>query len=269
MFPTAKALAKASNKDVLLAWRGLGYNSRALRLRDAAKEIVEQRGGVFPKELPDLLSINGIGSYTAAAIRNFAFGIPTVCIDTNIRRILHRVFIGPEKFDAKKGVDVFSTSDKKLSPLADEVLNTALGHRSVPTSYKLRATTSDWHAALMDFGSLVCTKRSPRCEICTEQKICSSAFKIEKQKKRTNNLIIKKEPGRMLGGKYIPNRIFRGRIVEALRDAHKGLSFDRIGSEICVDWNVAEHRVWLQGLLDGLVRDSMVMKHRGGYALAK
>lgn len=263
-FPTAAALAKASNKDVLLAWRGLGYNSRALRLRDAAKEITEQHRGVFPQELDQLLRIKGIGAYTAAAIRNFAFGLPTVCIDTNIRRILHRVFIGPEQFDTKKGVEVFETSDRNLFPITEEVLNLAI--RTAP---KKNCGAQDWHAALMDFGSLVCTKRSPQCSLCPEQKICSSAFKIDKAKKRTNNLIIKKEPGRMLGGKYIPNRIFRGRIVEALRDAHTGLPFERIGSEICVDWNVDEHRVWLEGLLDGLIRDSMVMKHHTKYELAK
>ena len=95
-FPTLEDLAKATNAEVILAWRGMGYNSRVLRLRDAAKIICEEHQGIFPKEMDQLLSIKGIGNYTAGAIRNFAFHIPTACVDTNIRRIVHRTFFAPE-----------------------------------------------------------------------------------------------------------------------------------------------------------------------------
>lgn len=71
----------------------------------------------------------------------------------------------------------------------------------------------------------------------------------------------------MLGGRFVPNRIFRGRIVETLRDHHEGLASDRIGSEIAADWN-EEHREWLDGLLKGLVRDSMVQKKKEKYLLS-
>jgi A/G-specific adenine glycosylase len=101
-FPTLSDLADASNKEVIIAWRGMGYNSRALRLRDAARWIRDRDrvrneynpspNPVFPSSMEELQTIPGIGHYTAGAIRNFAFGIPTPCIDTNIRRILHRVF---------------------------------------------------------------------------------------------------------------------------------------------------------------------------------
>jgi A/G-specific adenine glycosylase len=77
----------------------MGYNSRALRLRDAVRTIVTDYDGVFPREMSELLQIKGIGPYTAAAIRNFAWNLPTPCIDTNIRRILHRTFYGPEETD--------------------------------------------------------------------------------------------------------------------------------------------------------------------------
>ena len=108
LFPELQDLADASNKDVLLAWRGMGYNSRALRLRDAAKEIVQlsevrstkyevrRNCTFFPSTMNELTAIKGIGPYTAAAIRNFAFHLPTPCLDTNIRRVLHRAFYGPE-----------------------------------------------------------------------------------------------------------------------------------------------------------------------------
>ncbi|HCB35833.1 MAG TPA: hypothetical protein DEP25_04280 [Candidatus Taylorbacteria bacterium] len=143
-FPTLHALARASNRDVLLAWRGMGYNSRALRLRDAARCIVDrfrvtklQVTGYssskakpetceplschFPMSLEQLTAIPGIVPYTAAAILNFAFNIPTPCIDTNIRRILHRVFFGPEKKDG-----TFAKGDKALLMVARELLEVAL-----------------------------------------------------------------------------------------------------------------------------------------------
>jgi len=95
-FPTLRHLANASNREVILAWRGMGYNSRALRLRDAAITILEEFDGEFPKKMEELQSIKGIGHYTAAAIRNFAFNLPTPCLDTNIRRVLHYQFVGKE-----------------------------------------------------------------------------------------------------------------------------------------------------------------------------
>src|SRR3989338_7374659 len=117
-FPTIEKLASASTKDVLMAWRAMGYNSRALRLRDAAKIIIEDFGGVFPKEFNQLRSIKGVGPYTAGAIRNFAFNLPTPCIDTNIRRILHRTFVGPENSDG-----TYKKDDRYLLGLAGEVLS--------------------------------------------------------------------------------------------------------------------------------------------------
>jgi len=246
-FPTLRDLAAASNKEVILAWRGMGYNSRALRLRDAAKSIQSEYGGVFPKEYDQLIAIKGIGPYTAAAVRNFAFNIPTPCIDTNIRRILHRSFIGPENADG-----TWPVPDKELLELAKEVLDIAMdgaeGHDA-----------RNWHAALMDFGSLVCTKANPKWEICplTDRGLMKAAYKVVPLKK---DRIKKTEPGRMMGAKFIPNRIFRGRIVEALRDAKQGMTLDEIGREISTDWNPEEHAEWLRMIVEKLVAEEMVRR---------
>lgn len=246
-FPTLADLANASNKEVILAWRWMGYNSRALRLRDAAKIILEDHGGVFPKEMDELLSIKGIGPYTAAAVRNFAFNIATPCIDTNIRRILHRSFLGPENEDG-----TWPVSDKELLKLAEEVLAVAVdgteGHDG-----------RNWHAALMDFGSIVCTKANPKWEICplTERGLMKAAYKVVPLKK---DRIKKTEPGRMMGAKFVPNRIFRGRIVDALRDAKKGMTLDEIGREISTDWDPAEHERWLSAIVDKLVAETMLRR---------
>jgi A/G-specific adenine glycosylase len=265
-FPTLKDLANASNKEVILAWRGMGYNSRALRLRDAAKIVLDEYGGKFPKEMKELLAIKGIGPYTAGAIRNFAFNIPTPCIDTNIRRIIHRVFIGPEGVDEETGKEVWKKNDRELLPLAADVLTIALDTNTVPKDYKLPVTGSAWHAALMDFGSAVCKKISPQCEICPMKDICNSAFKV---KKIARKKIASKESGRFVGAKFIPNRIFRGRIVEQLRDAHTGLTVDQIGPLIAIDWMPEEHRLWLQELLEKLVMDRMIQKNGKRYRLAE
>ncbi len=264
-FPTIRDLAAASNKDVILAWKGMGYNSRALRLRDIAKTVVEDYNGVFPKEMNQLLSMKGIGPYTAAAIRNFAFNIPTPCIDTNIRRILQRTFVGADAEDR-----LSSTGDRELLQIAEKVLV-----RAVATAHASeQKAAADWHAALMDFGSLVQTKSSPKWEICplTEKgimKVTPKDFEEASKKARDSQLAarsLNKEPGRMMGAKYIPNRIFRGRIIDALREHPQGLSFDDIGRDICMDF-ADEHHEWLKGLLVKLEADSLLQRSGTRYIL--
>lgn len=247
-FPDLKTLSKASNADVLLAWRGMGYNARALRLRDAAKNIVQRFRRQFPEKMEDLLSIKGIGPYTAAAVRNFAFNLPTPCIDTNIRRILHRVFIGPERRDG-----TWPKRDRILLDLAGAALEKAGSPR-------------EWNAALMDFGSLVCTKRSPRCAACPlRHGLCVSAFRVKQPLARK----LKREPGREIGGRFVPNRIIRGRIVEFLRDAKRPQLGDVIGRHVCIDWNPVEHRAWFSSLLRALEREELVRGSDAGFTLAR
>jgi A/G-specific adenine glycosylase len=255
IFPTLNDLADATDAQIIRAWRGMGYNSRALRLRDAARTIRTLHAGIFPKDMDALLSIKGIGHYTAAAVRNFAFYLPTPCIDTNIRRILHRVFYGPERADG-----TWPRDDAFLLKLADDVLTVAMQHPE--------RTSADWHAALMDFGSIVCTKRSPKWDQCplAAKGLCLAAYRVP-MLKRTKK---KAEPGRHVGSTFVPNRIFRGRIVEALRDAPKGLTLEAIGQHVCIDWSPSEHDEWLRSLLSALVRDRLVRsneKKREIYAL--
>ncbi len=259
-FGSIKNLADASNADVIMAWRGMGYNSRALRLRDAARSVVIDYDGVFPSDYNQLLSIKGLGPYTAAAIRNFAFNIPTPCIDTNIRRILHRTFIGPENADGR-----YQMSDKELLKIAEQVLQSALK----ANSYQLSA--ANWHAALMDYGSLVQTKSSPKWDQCilTERGLMKATKENWVPPVRgaaKENL--KKEPGRYVGSTYIPNRIFRGKIVEALRDAQEGLSEEEIGRQICIDWN-PELRPWLNQLVKKLVQDKLLKQGLDRYSLSQ
>jgi A/G-specific adenine glycosylase len=289
-FPTLKDLASASNKQVILAWRGMGYNSRALRLRDAARHIIEkykvqgtQYRVRFPKTTEELAAIPGIGHYTAAAILNFAFNIPTPCIDTNIRRILHRTFYGSENSDGS-----WRVKDPVLLKLARDVLEEAVnefaakrGSRgphagAAPLREKrvrerktagLSLTPSNWHAALMDFGSLVQTKSNPKWEECplTARGLMKATAK---NSPNPESRIPKSEPGRTISGRFTPNRIIRGRIIEALRDEAGGLSPAEIGRRVCTDWSERQHKKWLQEILAKLKSDALIARRSNTFVLA-
>lgn len=142
-FPNWKALAGASNKALLLAWSGLGYNRRALNLGRLAKTITQQYRGKLPTREEQLLPLPGIGPYTANAILIFAFNKPRVTIDTNIRRVLiHELKLRP------------SLSSSELKKVALQVL---------PNN-----NSRDWHNALMDYGALV-LPRTPHIRPLTRQ----------------------------------------------------------------------------------------------------
>lgn len=95
-FPDFRTLALASTADVLREWKGLGYNSRAVRLKQVAETVCQRFGGEMPREASLLRHLPGVGPYTAAAIRVFAFDLDDAPVDTNIRRIVHRLFFGIE-----------------------------------------------------------------------------------------------------------------------------------------------------------------------------
>ncbi|HIH37723.1 A/G-specific adenine glycosylase [Candidatus Woesearchaeota archaeon] len=132
-FPTISVLAKASLADVLIAWSGLGFNGRAKRLQDCAKEIAKMKS--FPKAPGELQKLPGIGPYTSRSILIFAFNKDLACVDTNIRRILiHELHLKE------------SISDKELQEIAESI---------VP-----RNKSRDWHNALMDYGAQILTSRT-------------------------------------------------------------------------------------------------------------
>ena len=127
-FPTVRMLAKASLSDVLRVWSGLGYNRRGKYLHDAAKEIVGRYRGRVPKDKAALLDLPGMGPYTSSAVRAFAYNLPDILIETNVRAVFIHEF-----FNDKKNV-----SDDQIIPLAHEA---AAGQ-----------DPRKWHWALMDYG---------------------------------------------------------------------------------------------------------------------
>lgn len=152
-FPTVQALAEASEDEVLSAWKGLGYYSRARNLHATAKTIVESYQGKFPRSYAELKSLPGIGDYTAAAIASFAFGLPHAVVDGNVYRVLSRYYGIDDPIDIPSGREIFHR-------LAQSCLDA-----DAPGSY---------NQAIMDFGALQCTPQSPDCPNCTLQQYCKA-----------------------------------------------------------------------------------------------
>ena len=148
-YPNIHALSQASPEEVRKTWYPLGYNVRPYRLREIACESVERYGGTIPRNERDLLSMKGIGRYTAGAIRSFAFNQDAPILDTNVMRVLFRVFWG--EGDPKKNKNQLWIMSKQLIP---------------------RGRGYDFNQALMDFGAMVCSARKPTCLICPMRNIC-------------------------------------------------------------------------------------------------
>ena len=150
-FPTLEVLAKASDGDVNEAWYPLGYNIRPRRLQSIARESVARYGGQLPRDEETLRSFKGIGAYTAGAIRSFAFRERAAILDTNVARVLYRVFIG-------KGDPKSHAMTRHLWIVADVM---------VPVRHVF-----DFNQALMDFGALICVAKNPKCAVCPMAKGC-------------------------------------------------------------------------------------------------
>ena len=143
-FPTLSDLARATRADAVRAWEGLGYNMRAVRLHSIAVQTVAEFGGVLPGTINQLMELNGVGRYTAGAVACFAYEQPVAMVDTNVRRVLSRVFSVP----------------------ADTVERMADGVVPPSAAYA-------WNQALMDLGATLCRARQPLCLVCPLLAYCA------------------------------------------------------------------------------------------------
>ena len=150
-YPSLNALAEAPEHEVTKTWYPLGYNIRPKRLQSIARESVARYGGQLPSDEETLLSFKGIGAYTAGAIRSFAFGERAAILDTNVARVLFRVFVGAG--------DPKSHAMKRHLWSVSETL--------VPMRHVF-----DFNQALMDLGATVCVARNPRCLVCPMARAC-------------------------------------------------------------------------------------------------
>ena len=142
-FPTVESLAEAPEDDVLRLWQGLGYYSRARNLHAAARQVVSM--GAFPRTYESILSLRGVGEYTAAAIASFAFDIPKAAVDGNVCRVWARLFGVDEPIDTARGKQMVSEIAQTLLPCT---------------------AAAKYNQAVMEFGALQCVPKGPNCEVC-------------------------------------------------------------------------------------------------------
>lgn len=221
-WPDFPALAAAPASEVIRAWRGLGYNRRALNLHRLANVVVERHGGTLPANEFDILALPGIGTYTASAVGCFARGKRVVVADTNIARVVARVTLGAARQQEVAG--------RTLGGALEELLPAR--------------NARDHNLALMDLGALVCSARAPACEACPLSTSCawrSAGF-----------------PAAQTAAQATPRfettaRYARGRIIDALREAPA--TTDELGAAL-----PEAHRGRVGHYLDALLRDGLVTR---------
>lgn len=172
-FPDVASLAAAEEDEVLKYWQGLGYYSRARNLHAAARDVMERFGGVFPREYKEVLSLKGIGEYTAAAIVSFAWNQPYPVVDGNVYRVLSRLFAVDVPIDIPKGKKTFT-----------DLARLIMDPRHAGTH----------NQAIMELGALQCVPQNPDCESCPLRGRCMAyaahrvqAYPVKRNKVKTRD----------------------------------------------------------------------------------
>ena len=258
IFPTLFDLAAASTADVINAWVPLGYNMRAVRLQGIARQVLSEYQGRIPDSIEKLLTLKGIGRYTAGAIACFAYHKQVATVDTNIRRVLHRIFFGLEYPESK-------LNDAQMLVFAENVLPTGEAY--------------DWNQALMDLGATICTSNNPRCDYCPLQKQCQAYTEMSQQSLfpsgdvfRQLRKVAEKKAAYKATAPTQPftssNRYYRGRIIDFLRQMpdKQRVSLNALGPCIKADFG-EQDLPWLEKIVRGLVRDGLADFEEDGVCL--
>jgi A/G-specific adenine glycosylase len=244
LFPNLAALAAAPTAEVIRAWTGLGYNRRAVNMQRAAQAVLDTHGGQFPCEMAELLKLPGIGPYTAGAIACFAFEQDVAFIDTNIRRVVQRLFVGPEE-----------------SAPAGEAQLLAIARDAVPLGQGWA-----WNQAIMELGALICTAAAPACWRCPVQMHCRAyaARRAADEQLFSSESVpmpqrVRRVAERRESAYAGSNRFYRGRAIEALRQLGPGqtLALPALG-RLLKDGFSNDDMPWLRKLVDGLARDGLL-----------
>lgn len=253
-FPTLSVLAAASTADVISVWVPLGYNMRAVRLQSIARQVIADYDGRIPDTIEELLKLKGVGRYTAGAIACFAYHKQVATVDTNIRRVLHRIFLGLEHPEPR-------INDAQMLTLAEHVLP--------------REEAYDWNQALMDLGATICTSNNPQCIRCPLQNTCHAYHEMSQLSLFPSGTVLRqlrkvaeKKPGYQSQPFTSTNRYFRGRIVAILRSvpSSQRLPLQTLGPQLKADFST-DDLPWLQKIIQGLVRDGLVDSTEEGVRL--
>lgn len=232
-WPDAATLADAATADVLRQWGRLGYPNRALRLQAAARVVRDEHGGELPRDYDGLIALPGVGDYTASAIIAFAFGERSVVLDTNVRRVISRVWHGVER--------PYPTVTRAERAFAESL---------VPRE---GARAAAWSAAVMELGAVICTMRSPRCQECVIRRDCAW------QAAGAPTSTVTRRSQQFEG----TDRQARGVVMACLRDTVGSVS----RSDLEAQWHDSAQ---LQRALNGLVEDGLAEQTRAGrYRLPK
>lgn len=247
-FPTLEALAAAPTAEVIRLWAGLGYNRRAVNLQRAARTVLDEHGGAFPRSVAELNRLPGVGPYTAGAVACFAFEQDVAFMDTNIRRVVRRCLVGPDAAPAP--------ADRALLTLAEALIPPGQGW--------------SWNQALMELGALICTAANPACWRCPLRNQCqayAARRSADEQAFASEGGIAYPLPARparraaerreeaFVGSR----RYYRGRLVAALRDLPPGAAMPlaELGPLVKADY-APDDLPWLRELAAGLARDGLV-----------
>ena len=222
-FPSLASLASASPAAVIRAWSPLGYNRRAVNLQRAALVVQRDFDGRLPSDPVALRGLPGIGEYTAAAVRCFAFGEDAAVVDTNVRRVLLRL-----------------TRNEQLGDAA---------MRQLAMHYLPSRRAADWNQALMDLGATICRTGAPLCLLCPLAELCASRGQAVRETR--TNYAAGGRPKRFRDS----DRYLRGRIVEALRTAG-ALSREALAGQLGLGDEAGGTR--LTRLITALERDGLL-----------
>ncbi|MBI4480801.1 MAG: A/G-specific adenine glycosylase [Acidobacteria bacterium] len=157
-FPNVETLAAAPEDDLLACWSGLGYYSRARNLQKAARVILQQHGGKFPRDLEAALALPGIGRYTASAVLSIAYKLPLPVLDGNVARVLSRLYALAADLKSAGG-------EQRLRQLADKLIS--------------MRRPGDFNQAMMELGATICLPHRPQCEQCPIRRSCLAYVREE------------------------------------------------------------------------------------------
>jgi A/G-specific adenine glycosylase len=253
-FPTAAAMAAATPADVIRAWRGMGYNRRALRLHRAAVAIVAA-GGAVPGDVAGLQALPGVGPYTARAVAAIAFGRPVGAVDVNVRRVVGRIVAG----------DPGLMSPGELQAAADALVDPA--------------RPGTWTHAVMDLGATICRPARPDCAACPVRRRCAAAATANWASKGAQAATGTPDATIFAAAMDAPttqasapssraptirfehtSRWLRGRIVDRLRDAPDG-------APVVLRGPLGTHSAnAVAAALEGLLRDGIIELDAAGCA---
>ncbi len=232
-FPTIQVLAEAPIADVIHVWGNLGRYRRITNLHATAKRIVADFNGKIPADVAVLRSLPGIGPYTAGAVACFAFEQDVGFLDTNARRVIHRVFIGCD-------VPAATVRPRVLSRLAGQAVPVGRGWI--------------WNQAVIELGALVCTARRPCCEVCPVQNGCAARATIG----TALAALPRPARARSTSAHAGTNREFRGKVLASLRANSDGIELRSLGRALRAEIS-DEHLPWITGVVDSLRKDGLAM----------